>query len=159
MYGLGSMTGRFFVCATLDSVKSGMSRRWQICHLKRKQLLRRPITNTHGSFIIVQSVLKSKCLEWGSFIVFHFLSSGKFSYPTSFFYAAEIVSALEYLHSLSIIYRCVLKSISTRSVEVLEKLRILVVVYIFNISEDVLKYISFFHHLQICAEIYSHSCG
>lgn len=32
-------------------------------------------------------------------------SSGKFSYPTSFFYAAEIVSALEYLHSLSIIYR------------------------------------------------------
>ena len=33
------------------------------------------------------------------------LSSGKFSYPTSFFYAAEIVSALEYLHSLSIIYR------------------------------------------------------
>jgi len=32
-------------------------------------------------------------------------SAGKFSYSTSFFYAAEIVSALEYLHSLSIIYR------------------------------------------------------
>lgn len=32
-------------------------------------------------------------------------SSGKFPYSTSFFYAAEIVSALEYLHSLSIIYR------------------------------------------------------
>lgn len=32
-------------------------------------------------------------------------SSGKFSSATSFFYAAEIVSALEYLHSLSIVYR------------------------------------------------------
>ena len=38
-------------------------------------------------------------------ILMMLLSSGKFSYPTSFFYAAEIVSALEYLHSLSIIYR------------------------------------------------------
>ena len=32
-------------------------------------------------------------------------SSGRFSAPTSLFYTCEIVSALEYLHSLSILYR------------------------------------------------------
>ena len=32
-------------------------------------------------------------------------SAGRFSAPASMFYAAEIVSALDYIHSLSIVYR------------------------------------------------------
>ena len=60
-------------------------------------------------------------LEWSHkdthclYMMFPFISGGelfsylrkvgRFPYETAFFYAAEIVSALDYLHSLSIIYR------------------------------------------------------
>ena len=43
---------------------------------------------------------------WGIFGYFDILrSAGRFSPSTTLFYSAEIVSALEYLHSLSVAYR------------------------------------------------------
>ena len=45
----------------------------------------------------------------GGELFFHLQQEKKFSIARSLFYAAEITSALGYMHSLNIVYRCVFR--------------------------------------------------
>ena len=49
---------------------------------------------THGTLLLSGGELFS-----------YLRSAGRFNSATTFFYSAEIVSALDYLHSLSVVYR------------------------------------------------------
>ena len=82
----------------------------QVDHVKNEKTILQEIS--HPFIVSLCWVHKDQALLYmlfpyicGGELFSYLRGAGKFSYATTFFYAAEIVSALDYLHSLSIVYR------------------------------------------------------